>query len=592
MRTVLTALMALFPVFGAAAATASAATWSIASPVGGDGVALAAAAPSGALYAIPGDRLALYRSDDRGAHWASVTLPTPPTPTLPLGLTAAADGVYLDYQRGDVARSTDGGMTWTFRKLPGTSERLVPGPGTRMWVALDRRLHASDDGLATVQKLSNVDIDALAADPRGGLWALTGRGATRKLRHSADGRTWTAGKVIPERKQGAASIRAARDGTVYVTFGAFRTFRTRNAGGSWTKLSHRVLAVGPGALVYGTAQRDRPVPDPGLKISRNRGSTWTRPGDRRVRAFLSLVLALKGDDALVGTGAGMTRSDDGGRHFTQADAGFGHARSTALAETKQGVALIAYERGLACCVGGAFTFRLPPAGEPPDVMVADRARGVVYTDTGSTRDLGAHWRRYAARPLAAANGRMYAVRGIDQFRKRELLTATGTGPLHLVKTNIAVRESPVAMVIVPGGALVAVGVDGRVRRSTNGGKSWVVRPSGAPACASGIASDGNVVFADGGAYPCPDRTGQQGVWRSDDGGVHWHKVTSVAGTHVAAGPGRVALADNGFVRTSTDGAAWNLLPELPNSRTAMQVLLPTDGSLLVLDDDGTVWRYG
>ncbi len=592
MRTMLLALLPLVSFAGTFAATAaSAATWTVVSPVGGDGAALAARAPSGAVYAIPGDRLSLFRTDDRGGHWIKVTLPVPPSPSLPLAIAAAADGVYLDYQRGNVARSTDGGATWTFRKLPGTSERIVPGPGSRIYVVLDRRLHASDDGLATVRRLSNTDIDALAIDPRGGLWAITGRGASRRLRHSADGRTWTAGRVIPERRQGEAGLRAARDGTVYATFGAFRTFRTRNQGRTWTRLSDHVLGLGPGSLVYGTAQRDRPVPDPGLTVSRDRGTTWTHPADQRARASLSLVVPLAGDDLLVATGAGIIRSDDGGRHFTRADEGFGHARATAIAETRQGVALIGYERGLACCVGGAFTFRLPPGGEPPLFMAADRSTGVVYTDRGSTRDLGAHWRRYAANPLAAGGGRVWAVRGVEQFRRRELLTGTGTGPLRVVKRRLTVRESPVSMVVVPG-ALVAVGADGRVRRSTNGGRTWVTRPAGAPACASHIAADGNVVYVDGGAYPCPERTGQRGVWRSLDGGLHWAKTASVTGTHVAAGAGRVAVADQGSVRVSANGATWDLLPALPDSATVAALLLPTDGSLLVLDDNGLIWREG
>ena len=58
---------------------------------------------------FPAIGLSLYRTDDRGGHWISVTLPVPPVPSLPLAIAAAADGVYLDYQQGDVARSTDGG---------------------------------------------------------------------------------------------------------------------------------------------------------------------------------------------------------------------------------------------------------------------------------------------------------------------------------------------------------------------------------------------------------------------------------------------------------------------------------------------------
>lgn len=56
MRTMLLALGPLLSLAGAFAATAaSAATWTVASPVGGDGAALVARAPSGVVYAIPGD---------------------------------------------------------------------------------------------------------------------------------------------------------------------------------------------------------------------------------------------------------------------------------------------------------------------------------------------------------------------------------------------------------------------------------------------------------------------------------------------------------------------------------------------------------
>ena len=129
-----------------------------------------------------------------------------------------------------------------------------------------------------------------------------------------------------------------------------------------------------------------------------------------------------------------------------------------------------------------------------------------------------------------------------------------------------------------------------MRRSTDGGRTWVTRPTGAPACASGVAADGNVVYLDGGAYPCPDRTGQHGVWRSADGGLHWSKTARVTGTHIAAGAGRAAIAEQGAVRVSADGVTWDLLPALPGSATVAALLLPTDGSLLVLDDNGLIWR--
>ena len=89
-----------------------------------------------------------------------------------------------------------------------------------------------------------------------------------------------------------------------------------------------------------------------------------------------------------------------------------------------------------------------------------------------------------------------------------------------------------------------------------------------------VASDGDVVYVDGGAYPCPDRTGQHGVWRSADGGRHWTKTASVTGTHVAAGDGRVAIADQRSVRVSANGSAWDLLPALPDSATVGRCCCP------------------
>ena len=54
----------------------------------------------------------------------------------------------------------------------------------------------------------------------------------------------------------------------------------------------------------------------------------------------------------------------------------------------------------------------------------------------------------------------------------------------------------------------------------------------------------------------------------------------------------MAIADGGSVRVSTNGSTWNLLPALPDSATVAQLLLPSDGSLLALDDNGLLWLEG
>ena len=279
MRTMLLALIPLFSFAGTFATTvASAATWTVVSPVGGDGAALAARAPSGAVYAIPGDRLSLYRTDDRGGHWIRVTLPVPPSPSLPLQIAAAGDGVVprlparqrgaVDRRRRHVDVPQAAGHVGAHRPRARLADLRRARPAAARQATTASRPCA---GCRTPTSTRSRSIRAAACGPSP---AAAARGACATRPTAAPGRGAASHPGAPAGRGGPAR-RARRHG--------LRDLRRlphvpHPRSGPHLDAAHRPRARHRPRLARLRHRAARPPgARSGLTVSRNRGTTWTHP---------------------------------------------------------------------------------------------------------------------------------------------------------------------------------------------------------------------------------------------------------------------------------------------------------------------------
>jgi photosystem II stability/assembly factor-like uncharacterized protein len=187
--------------------------------------------PGGALWALFSTR-ALYRSLDGGGSWEPRG-PAPHSKTFTVG----PDGtlwVGSDQGQVSVARSTDGGASWT--------TALGPSPGLRtgaIAVAADGSVvvgaqglgYRSADGGQTWPTIDFgfeqpwVELDVLRLSPDGSLFAGADGGAP-VLRSPDDGQTW--GPVadgLPEAEP-AVDLAVGADGVLWTALGAGGLYRT------------------------------------------------------------------------------------------------------------------------------------------------------------------------------------------------------------------------------------------------------------------------------------------------------------------------------------------------------------------------------
>jgi photosystem II stability/assembly factor-like uncharacterized protein len=164
----------------------------------GDYVTALLVDPEAGAWAYARTLKQVYRSDDRGRTW----VPVPDLDRRAYGFALGADGAHYAALKGQVARSDDGGLHWTFFDNglhPGTdvldlavvfyapplSPPLVGGKeGGVLYAAAWEGFYRSEDGGRTWKRcsegLGNVEVDALAWDGQGRLLAGTRMGIYRR----------------------------------------------------------------------------------------------------------------------------------------------------------------------------------------------------------------------------------------------------------------------------------------------------------------------------------------------------------------------------------------------------------------------------
>ena len=271
----------------------------------------------------------VYRSDDRGSQWITLTVGLADTRVTALAFDPANPQLmYAGTGNGNVFGSVNGGGSWSFIGQPdqfisnlavnpfgshevwaagadsnghwgylwkyaaGSWTQVLPGTGQEnnatsiafnqaisgtMWIgALDSSLKSTDGG-GTWSSFgaSSQSVNSLAADPGNSGTFYLGYNGAGIYRTANDGASWT------ESNYGLAgiyptglAINPADTTVVYATASGHGAFKTNNGGGAWLKIpsnnqwpwSPVVDPFNPQQIYVGTTN--------GVDISDNDGQTW------------------------------------------------------------------------------------------------------------------------------------------------------------------------------------------------------------------------------------------------------------------------------------------------------------------------------
>lgn len=482
--------------------------------------------------------------------------------------------------KGDIVRSTDGGLTWKDVKHVTTAHltKVVVEPkGALVAVGQDGVIvRSQDDGTTWRVAVSPTDNSLLdlIVDHQGALVAV-GESATVLL--SGDGgETWTEGEV-PDAWQELTSIVAEPNGAL-IAIGKDKIIaRSTDHGAKWTARTNVAnrdfssMLVEPldGALVavgvLGTIMR-----------SSDGGETWGVSISDLDASLKHVMASPQGVLIAVGQNGAIMRSTNGGKSW-----------AVAISETDADLDRVIVE--------------------PQGAMIAVGSEGTIMrsTDQGLTwqrahhGDADGHLRDVIVEPAGA----LVAV-GYGTILRSE----DGGQTWRDVARDIA--EDLWSVIAEPGGALIATGRAGFVFRSTNEGVTWnsVARQRSIPGTGTPAPID-HVAIGPTGILLAVGSEG--GILRSADGGITW---TAVGGdtdwnlSHVASNSKGIAIAVGryGLVLRSTDaGANWekveggkvqpenfNSLPAFINGQKPTLTFVtftPTD-ALIAVGDDGYIFR--
>lgn len=192
--------------------------------------------------AFGGFHLGLRRSTDGGVTWEQRSLKGQ-VDFHALTALHGGEGHLAGYWQGAIKVSQDGGLTWTDHAAPPTPVVALGSSTGKVWAGTTTGLYAAETGAAP--------------------WAWTkmpgpSSGIVSSIAASTDGRVLLAG---------------TGDGS------SGATFRSPDAGATWTPMDHPQLADAPGQVLFtveGGVHAFAALGNGGVLESRDLGATWTK----------------------------------------------------------------------------------------------------------------------------------------------------------------------------------------------------------------------------------------------------------------------------------------------------------------------------
>jgi photosystem II stability/assembly factor-like uncharacterized protein len=333
-----------------AAGTTDAQTWRRLGPPGGMVLSLAAGPDATVYLGTPDGHV--FASSDRGEHWQLRGRAGPRSdavvqrlaPDHARGERVLAAVWFQASQGGGLFESLDGGRVWKLLGLSGEAVRAVEQSGSdpRVWVAgtLTGVFLSLDDARSWQRITPEGDpelrnVDSLAIDPEDPRILYVG---TYHLpwKTSDAGGTW---RPIGSGMIDDSDVMSLRidfqDRNRLFSSACSGIYRSDDAGASWTKLA---------GIPYSSRRTQQIVQDPanprvlyaatteGLWTTADHGETWRRaaPGEAGANAVVALPTE-RGTRLLLGSDAGVLRSDDRGASFAPSNEGFAHGVIAAFA---------------------------------------------------------------------------------------------------------------------------------------------------------------------------------------------------------------------------------------------------------------------
>jgi photosystem II stability/assembly factor-like uncharacterized protein len=220
--------------------------WSPVPQMADDYVSALLVDPEAGAWAYARTLKQVYRSDDRGQTWN----PVPDLDRRAYGFALGADGAHYVTFKGEVARSDDGGLHWTFFDhglYPGTDVldlAVASHDPTRLYAAAWEGFYRSEDGGRTWKRcsegLGNVEVDALAWDSQGRLLAGTRMGIYRR---APDADEW---EPVPQGFQGrqVCVLESAPQNRVFYAGTDEGLLRSEDGGQTWVEVTSGLTGRG------------------------------------------------------------------------------------------------------------------------------------------------------------------------------------------------------------------------------------------------------------------------------------------------------------------------------------------------------------
>jgi len=537
----------------------------------------------------------LYRSDDGGSQWRRLS------PGFPLrgnsldNIVVDPHGVvYIGYWEvrgggGGVARSDDGGQTFTIQKgIQGESVRALavsPSDPSSLVAGSLSGVFLSHDGGKSWARITAVGdpnlryIESVAFDPNdprviyAGTWHLGWK-------------TFTAGQkwlpmhtgMIDDSDVMTLTVDSRSQETIFAT-ACSGIYRSADAGGRWAKVpgipysSRRTPAFAqdlddPSLLLAGTTE--------GLFVSENDGGAWSRVTPKDL--VVNTVISEPGGIVLLGTdGAGILRSKDRGQTWIPSNTGFSERFVSKMLFDPNGRRLLAVVWG-DTHYGGVF---VSPGVRGPWARLSEGLDGrevlslalegntmLAGTDDGvfARADDADAWARV---PMFIDGKPVHArVTELITLSPRRVIAATSKGMIcspdggqTWSQCMVGVANEIYALAASADGILVAATKAGFFQ-SADRGETWIQASpplSVTPHELAFVPGTDHALFA----------TTSGGLFRSNDIGTSWRRVdggapqSDLTGLAVSADGRTVYTSDftwGGVFRSVDGGDTWSRMP--------------------------------